>query len=134
MFVNFLPKIFPIVLVLVGLVHLIPARILFQPDFMEKLYQIQITDPATKIIILHRASFFLFLGIFMIVSAFFPMLYDSSFYVALLSMGSFVLIYLFIPSNNSAFSKVFKIDVILLILLGLSYILKFYAERFVGNS
>lgn len=134
MIINFLPKIFPIALILVGLVHLIPARILFQPDFMEKLYMIQVSDPGTKIIILHRASFFLFLGIFLIVSAFIPMLYDFAFYVAILSMGSFVLIYLFIPSNNSAFSRVFKIDIILLILLGLSYILKFYAERLVDKS
>ena len=58
-----LKLLFPISLFLVGVIHLIPSRILIQSDYIENLYGIKTNDLSIKMIVLHRAFFFLFIGI-----------------------------------------------------------------------
>ena len=124
-YLNFL---FPISLFLVGVIHLIPSRILFQSDYIETLYGIQTNDQSIKLIVLHRAVFFLFVGVFSILSSFLPKFYDIAFYISIVSMSSFIILHFLIPHENPKFKPIFKIDLFLVIILSLSYILNKYLE------
>ena len=124
-YLNFL---FPISLFIVGVIHLIPSRILFQSNYIETLYGIQTNDQNIKLIVLHRAVFFLFVGVFSILSSFLPKFYDIAFYISLVSMSSFIILYFLIPHENLKFKPIFKIDLFLVIILTISYILNKYLE------
>ena len=124
-YLNFL---FPISLFIVGVIHLIPSRILFQSDYIETLYGIQTNDESIKLIVLHRAVFFLFVGVFSILSSFLPKFYDIAFYISIVSMSSFIILYFLIPHENLKFKPIFKIDLFLVIILTISYILNKYLE------
>ena len=124
-YLNFL---FPISLFIVGVIHLIPSRILFQSNYIETLYGIQTNDESIKLIVLHRAVFFLFVGVFSILSSFLPKFYDIAFYISIVSMSSFIVLYFLIPHDNPKFNPIFKIDLFLVIILSFSYILNNYVE------
>ncbi len=124
-YLNFL---FPISLFIVGVIHLIPSRILFQNNYIETLYGIQTNDQSIKLIVLHRAFFFLFVGVFSILSSFLPKFYDIAFYISIVSMSSFIILYFLIPHENLKFKPIFKIDLFLVIILTISYILNKYLE------
>ena len=124
-YLNFL---FPISLFIVGVIHLIPSRILFQSNYIETLYGIQTNDQSIKLIVLHRAVFFLFVGVFSILSSFLPKFYDIAFYISIVSMSSFIILYFLIPHENLKFKPIFKIDLFLVIILTISYILNKYLE------
>ena len=124
-YLNFL---FPISLFIVGVIHLIPSRILFQSNYIETLYGIQTNDQSIKLIVLHRAFFFLFVGVFSILSSFLPKFYDIAFYISIVSMSSFIILYFLIPHENLKFKPIFKIDLFLVIILTISYILNKYLE------
>ena len=124
-YLNFL---FPISLFIVGVIHLIPSRILFQNNYIETLYGIQTNDQSIKLIVLHRAFFFLFVGVFSILSSFLPIFYDIAFYISIVSMSSFIILYFLIPHENLKFKPIFKIDLFLVIILTISYILNKYLE------
>ena len=124
-YLNFL---FPISLFIVGVIHLIPSRILFQNNYIETLYGIQTNDQSIKLIVLHRAVFFVFVGVFSILSSFLPKFYDIAFYISLVSMSSFIILYFLIPHENLKFKPIFKIDLFLVIILTISYILNKYLE------
>ena len=123
----------PISLFLVGVIHLIPSRILLQSDYIETLYGIQTNDESIKLIVLHRAVlhravFFLFVGVFSILSSFLPKFYDIAFYISIVSMSSFIILYFLIPHENPKFNPIFKIDLFLVIILTLSYTINKYLE------
>ena len=124
-YLNFL---FPISLFIVGVIHLIPSRILFQSNYIETLYGIQTNDQSIKLIVLHRAVFFLFVGVFSILSSFLPKFYDIAFYISIVSMSSFIILHFLIIHENPKFKPIFKIDLFLVIILSLSYILNKYLE------
>jgi hypothetical protein len=123
-----LKLLFPISLFLVGVIHLIPSRILIQSDYIENLYGIKTNDLSIKMIVLHRAFFFLFIGVFSILSSFLPKFYDVAFYISIVSMSSFIILHFLIPHENPKFDPIFKIDLFLVIILTLSYILNKYLE------
>ncbi len=106
---------FPISLFLVGVIHLIPSRILLQSDYIETLYGIQTSDQSIKLIVLHRAVFFLFVGVFSILSSFLPKFYDIAFSISIVSMSSFIILHFLIPHENPKFNPIFKIDLFLVI-------------------
>ena len=124
-YLNFL---FPISLFIVGVIHLIPSRILFQSNYIETLYGIQTNDQSIKLIVLHRAFFFLFVGVFSILSSFLPKFYDIAFYISIVSMSSFIILHFLIIHENPKFNPIFKIDLFLVIILSISYILNKYLE------
>jgi hypothetical protein len=66
--IELLKILFPISIFLVGVIHLIPSRILIQSDYIENLYGIKTTDLSIKMIVIHHAFFFLFIGVFSIPS------------------------------------------------------------------
>ena len=119
---------FPISLFLVGVIHLIPSRILLQSDYIETLYGIQTNDESIKLIVLHRAVFFLFVGVFSLLSSFLPKFYDIAFYISIVSMSSFIFLHILIPHENPKFNPIFKIDLFLVIILTLSYTINKYLE------
>ncbi len=118
----------PISLFLVGVIHLIPSRILLQSNYIETLYGIQTNDESIKLIVLHRAVFFLFVGVFSILSSFLPKFYDIAFYISIVSMSSFIILHFLIPHENPKFNPIFKIDLFLVIILTLSYTINKYLE------
>ena len=118
----------PISLFLVGVIHLIPSRILLQSDYIETLYGIQTTDQSIKLIVLHRAVFFLFVGVFSILSSFLPKFYDVAFCISIVSMSSFIILHFLIPHENPKLNPIFKIDLFLVIILTLYYTINKYLE------
>lgn len=120
--------VYPVCLFLVGLIHLIPSRILLQSDFIEKLYGIEVHDPNIKLIVLHRAFFFLFIGVFTILASFLPKFYDFAFCISFVSMSSFIVLYFLISHENPKFDPIFKIDLFLVIILSFSYSINKYFE------
>lgn len=123
---EYLKVLFPISLFVVGIIHLIPSRILIQSGYIENLYGIKTNDLSIKLIVLHRAFFFLFIGVFSILSSFFQKFYDIAYYISIVSMSSFIILYFLIPHENPKFDLIFKIDLFLVIILTLSYILNKY--------
>ena len=129
MFPSFYNIVFPACLILTGLIHLIPSRILLDPNFIKDIYGIDTVDSSIKVIILHRATFFLFLSIFSIISAFLPSLHNLAFIFCNFSMVSFVILFYFYPVETPSFQKVFKIDICLIIVITVSYIIqRYYGE------
>ncbi len=124
--IELLKLLFPVSLFLVGVIHLIPSRILIQSDYIENLYGIKTNDLSVNLIVLHRAFFFLFIGVFSILSSFLPKFYDVAFYISIASMSSFIILYFLIPHENPKFLPIFKIDLFLVIILTLSYGLNKY--------
>ncbi len=124
--IELLKLLFPVSLFLVGVIHLIPSRILIQSDYIENLYGIKTNDLSVKLIVLHRAFFFLFIGVFSILSSFLPKFYDVAFYISIASMSSFIILHFLIPHENPKFLPIFKIDLFLVIILTLSYGLNKY--------
>lgn len=124
--IELLKLLFPVSLFLVGVIHLIPSRILIQSDYIENLYGIKTNDLSVKLIVLHRAFFFLFIGVFSILSSFLPKFYDVAFYISIASMSSFLILHFLIPHENPKFDPIFKIDLFLVIILALSYTLNKY--------
>lgn len=121
--------IFPASLILTGIVHLIPSRILLDPAFIKEIYGIETMDNSIKLIILHRASFFFFLSIFSIATAFLPPFQDLAYIFCMFSMLAFIILFQLFPAGNDSFQKVLKVDVVLVIILTASYsIHKFTGE------
>ena len=115
--------IYPIVLILVGIIHLIPSRILIQKTYIEKLYNLKDLNSSLHLIILHRAFFFLLVSILSFLSVFVLEIRLFSFIYIQFSMISYIILYLILKPENESLKKVFKVDLVLTILLAVGFYL-----------
>jgi len=81
-----------VLMVLVGLIHLVPAVGVFAPERLRTLYGIGLDAPDLVLLMRHRALLFALLGGFIILAAFRPALQPLAFGAATLSMGGFLLL------------------------------------------
>lgn len=114
---------YPVILILVGFVHLIPSRILIQKNFIEKLYDLQDLNSSLNLIILHRAFFFLLVSILSFLSIFILEIKLFSFIYIQFSMISYIILFLILKPQNDSLKKVFQVDVVLVLLLAIGFYL-----------
>jgi len=79
-----------IILVLVGLMNFYPVIGVLSADTLRNLYGVIILDNDLLILMRHRAILFGILGIFIVISAFRPILQPSAIVVGLISMMAFI--------------------------------------------
>lgn len=115
-------SIFRIILGLAGIVNVLPVLIAFFPQKIPASYGLEVDGPDMELLLRHRAVLFGIVGGYMIVSAMVGDFYSSATLMGMISMLSFILLYVIIPGEiNSALKKVMKIDIWAAAVLGLAY-------------
>lgn len=107
----------PVVLVLVGLLHLVPMIGVLGRESLLRLYGVPVTDPSLELVLRHRAVLFGLLGGFLVIAAFRPAWQGAALLVGVISVASFVLLAWQIPGINDAMLRVMRLDLIALALL-----------------
>jgi hypothetical protein len=122
----------PVVLVLVGLIHLLPLIGVLGAPRLEALYGITITEPNLVVLMRHRAVMFGLLGGFMLLAAFVPSLRLWALLLALLSTASFTWLAWSSAGANASIGRVAMIDAaaVLVTLVGLA---AWFATRMPAN-
>ncbi len=113
-------KVITALLVLVGLIHLMPASGVLGAERLSALYAVSIADPDLAILMRHRAVLFGLLGMFMIYAAFKPSLQPLALLAGGISVVSFIVIAWSVGGYNEAIRKVVIADVVAIVALCLA--------------
>jgi len=116
-------KIIAGLLVLVGIIHLLPASGMLGAERLNLLYGVSLGDSNLVILMRHRAVLFGLLGLFMIYAAFKPSLQPLAFLAGFVSVVSFMAIAWSVGGYNEAIRKVVIADVVAVIALFIAVIL-----------
>ena len=115
--------IFRICLFITGIINILPSFLAFLPDRISTAYGIEVPDANYELLLRHRAVLFAIIGGIMIYSALTKKNYSLAVLIGLVSMISFVLLYLLMDGEISPeLLKVMKIDIVGIIILLLGYI------------
>lgn len=109
-------------LLLVGVVHLLPATVAFAPSRLPAAYGVTVDGPDLGLLLRHRAVLLGLVGAACVAAAFAPSLRGAVVIGALLSVTSFVVLAVATPGTGSATGRVARIDVgaaVLLLAVGL---------------
>lgn len=98
-------------LLLLGVIHLLPAIGVSGNDCLLSLYGIAIDDPNVSILMRHRAVLFGLLGAFLVVAAFVPALQLLAFIAAFISLASFLCVAWSVGGYNTKLGRVARIDI-----------------------
>ncbi len=120
-------KIITTLLVLVGIIHLLPAVGMLGAERLNGLYGVSLDDSNLVILMRHRAVLFGLLGLFILYAAFKPSLQPLAFLAGFVSVISFLAIALSVGGYNNAISKIVIADVVAAIALCIALVL--YAVR-----
>ena len=116
--------IFRITLFLAGIINLIPSLLAFLPDKISKSYGIEIPNGNYELLLRHRAILFGIIGGLIIYAAIVKKYYEIATTVGLISMGSFILLYVLIDKDiNSELTKVMMFDVVATVILCIGLLL-----------
>ena len=107
----------PTTLLLVALVHALPLVGVLGPKRLARLYGIPAAEPNLEILLRHRAVLFGLLAAFLAWAAFKPELHRLALISAVLSVSSFLGLAMMVGNLNAELRKVFKVDVVALVLL-----------------
>lgn len=119
----------PILLALVGLVHLLPVTGAFGAPHLERLYGVAITDPNLLVLMQHRAVLFAIVGGLLLAAVFRPEWRPLAIAVAGVSVGSFLLVAWSVGGYNALIARVVWIDVAALALLVIAGLLEALVAR-----
>jgi hypothetical protein len=111
-------------LVVIGIINTLPLSGLLSAARLRALYDIPLTDPATILLLRHRAVLFGIIGGFMLYSAFKPALQPLAMLAAGISMGSFLLLGFGSKSASGALGTIVVMDWVGLVALALAAILR----------
>jgi hypothetical protein len=100
-----------------GIIHLLPVPGLMGAGSLARLYEIQVSDPNTAILLQHRAVLFGVLGVLMLIAIPLPGIRLPVLAIALFSASSFVAVALWVGGYNVAIGRVVIADVLASILL-----------------
>ncbi|MGL6291135.1 MAG: hypothetical protein ACRC2H_10640 [Silanimonas sp.] len=114
----------PILLALVGLVHLLPVTGAFGAPHLERLYGVAITDPNLLVLMQHRAVLFAIVGGLLLASVFKPEWRALAIGVGSVSVGSFLLVAWSVGGYNALIARVVWIDVVALAMLLVAAVLQ----------
>ena len=112
---------FRICLFIVGLINFTPSLLVFFPHKIASSYGIDIPNSNHELLLRHRAVLFGIIGGIMLFSAITKKYYDLSFVIGLVSMLSFIILFLLVNNINPSLTKVMKIDIIGLVFLLIGY-------------
>lgn len=101
-------------LIIVAIIHLMPAIGALGNDRLSKLYGITIGDPNTSILMRHRAILFGIFGAFLAFAAFMPAFQTAAFVGGFVSVISFLWLARSVRSHNQQVRRVVTADLIAL--------------------
>jgi hypothetical protein len=104
-------------LVVAGIIHLLPLSGVLGIRRLEALYGIAVDDPNLEILLRHRAVLFGLLGLFLLIAAFRPAFRTAALAAGLASIGSFLLLAPQVGGYNAHIARVFRVDLVALVLL-----------------
>ena len=107
-------------LVIVGVIHLLPATGAGGVARLAALYGITATDPNLEILMRHRAILFGILGAYLIYAAFRPALQPLALVAGFVSVVSFLWLAYSVGQFNEQLSRVVAADVLALVCLGVA--------------
>jgi len=105
------------VLLVVALIHALPAIGALGAAKLSALYGISVAEPNLEILLRHRAVLFGLLAAFLAWAAFEPELHRLALIAGLVSVGSFMGATALVGQPNAALRRVFTVDVAALVLL-----------------
>jgi hypothetical protein len=121
--------ILPIMLLVVGIIHILPLSGVLSAARLFELYGITFDDPNLEILMRHRAVLFGLLGIFLICSAFMPSLQLPALIAGFLSVVSFLYLSYTVGGYNEQVNRIViadKIALVCLVVALISYLVKFF--------
>jgi hypothetical protein len=109
-------------LLIVGIIHLLPAIGVLSAARISALYGIAVPEPNLELLLRHRAVLFALLGGFFVFAAFQPRYQAAAFVAGLVSVVSFLVLVFRVGGINRQLSRVVIADVLasLLLLAGAS--------------
>ncbi|HEX7865504.1 MAG TPA: phosphopantetheine adenylyltransferase [Variovorax sp.] len=118
----------PVVLFLVGLIHILPLAGVLGGARLHALYGIAVSEPNLEILLRHRAVLFGLLGLFLCIAAFRPAHQAAALLAGLASVASFLFLAAAVGGYNAHLARVFAVDVAALVLLVLAGGVFLYAK------
>ncbi len=121
--------ILPIMLLVVGIIHILPLSGVLNAARLFELYGITFDDPNLEILMRHRAVLFGLLGIFLICSAFMPSLQLPALIAGFLSVVSFLYLSYTVGGYNEQVNRIViadKVALVCLVVALISYLVKFF--------
>ncbi len=109
--------ILPIMLLVVGIIHILPLSGVLSAARLFELYGMTFDDPNLEILMRHRAVLFGLLGIFLICSAFMPSLQLPALIAGFLSVVSFLYLSYAVGGYNEQVNRIVIADKIALVCL-----------------
>ena len=110
--------VFRMALTIAGIINIIPSILAFAPSKFLSSYGIELPDATFELLLRHRAVFFGIVGGLLIFSAITKKHYELSTSIGLVSMVSFVVIYLLIGGGiTDELKKVVRIDIVAMVIL-----------------
>jgi len=106
-----------VALLVAGVIHLIPVSGVMGVSGLTQLYQIEVSDPNTAILLQHRALLFGVLGVLMLSAIALPWLRIVALTVALFSATSFILVAIAVGGYNPSIERVVVADIVASVLL-----------------
>ena len=106
-----------VALLVAGIIHLLPIAGVMGVNALARLYEIQVSDPNTAILLQHRALLFGVLGVLMLSAIALPWLRVTALTVALFSAASFIVVAMSVGGYNPAIGRVVVADVVASVLL-----------------
>ena len=110
-------------LLLVALVHAVPAAGIAGAGPLAALYGVQVRDPDIEILLRHRAVFFGLVALLLGASAFHAPLRTQALGVAVASVASFLLVAWQVGGCNASLQRVVQVDVLALAALAVAALL-----------
>jgi hypothetical protein len=121
--------ILPIMLLVVGIIHILPLSGVLSAARLFELYGMTFDDPNLEILMRHRAVLFGLLGIFLICSAFMPSLQLPALIAGFLSVVSFLYLSYTVGGYNEQVNRIViadKVALVCLVVALVSYLVKFF--------
>ena len=121
--------ILPIMLLVVGIIHILPLSGVLSAARLLELYGMTFDDPNLEILMRHRAVLFGLLGIFLICSAFMPSLQLPALIAGFLSVVSFLYLSYSVGGYNEQVNRIViadKVALVCLVVALVSYLVKIF--------
>ncbi len=122
-------KLITVLLIIVGTIHVLPLSGALGGNRLASLYGMSFDEPNLAILMQHRAVLFGLRGIFIVYSAFHPAYQPLALIAGLVSVGSFLLLAVFVGGYNGAIARVVTVDMVALGLLLAVFGLRFWCSQ-----
>ena len=104
-------------LLIVGVIHLLPAIGMISVTKVSRLYGVEVDEPNLELLLRHRAVLFALVGGFLVFAAFQPRYQAAAFVAGMISVVSFLWLALAIGNLNARLKRVVIVDLLAAVLL-----------------